>query len=135
MTFRNYLAVMFCILITLFVLLLAGLLIRLVWEAVIEPIMDRIKEQRDTYYKDLYHKKLKECDGFKHKLDAIGLRDNFIDCLKWPYCKPMISKAYVDEHTYDGEAHVMIKFTVSRERYEKNIGEVDIYEHDSRSNS
>lgn len=118
MTFERYLSFMLCVILTLFVLLLFGLLIRLVWEALIVPIMDRIKEQRDTYYIDQYNGMEKEYRDLERRFRRIGFDKDFVDCID-PCCGPKISKEYKDETTRYGCINVMVKFSMLESEYTK----------------
>ena len=118
MTFERYLSFMLCVILTLLVLLLLGLLIRLGWEGLIVPIMDKIKEHRDTYYIDQYNDMEKQYKELERRLYRIGFDKDFVDCID-PCCGPKISKEYKDETTRSGCINVMVKFSMLESEYTK----------------
>lgn len=124
MTFNNYISFILCVFLTVITLIVIGFAIWLGWAGLIEPIMDRVKEQKDTYWKDKYRKARSECEELNKKLRRIGLGDDFVSCLDG-YYGPNNSGEYKDEHTPKGYVHVMVKFTLKEDRFNKIKEEQD----------
>lgn len=121
---ERYLGFMLCVLVTVFTLAVVGFGIYVGWTGLIEPIMDRIKKQRDTYWEDKYHEEFDENVKLKIKINKFGLDDSFINCIRHPY-KPMIDKVYYDTTPLGNRVvNVTVKFIMDVEPWVENFGEV-----------
>ena len=114
----DYLLFLCCVFFTLMTLMCVSLGVRLAWDGLIKPIMDRVKKQKDDYWE----KKFDEAEGenieYRNKLRRIGFDDDFISCID-PCCRPKISKEYKDETTRSGCMNVMVKFSMLEREYTK----------------
>ena len=108
-----YLYFLFCVFMTLVTLLILGLTIYLAWNVIIEPILDRIKEQRDNYWEREYDKKCDEYDALLRKLG--GLLPSTIDAIIPGTVETKVSHDNCEEC----EERVMITFTCDFSEYFK----------------
>jgi hypothetical protein len=115
---EGYLMFILCTFLTLVTLGVLMCVVYISWVAVIEPIMDRVKEQKELEYKALWIEADDERIDLDRKLRRIGFDDDFISCID-PCCGPKISKEYKDENTRYGYMNVMVKFSILEGEYNK----------------
>lgn len=102
----NYLMVMMCVVLTIAMLFLIGFCIRVAWDELIKPIMDRIKQQKDEYWENRYHEVRDEYEECLHKLG--GLLPSTIDAIIPGSVDTKVSHDNCEEY----EERVLITFTV-----------------------
>lgn len=103
---RTYMMFMVCVLVTLGVLFITGIMIGLAWDCLIEPIMDRIRHQKDEYWKNRYREARDEYDNCLRKLG--GLLPSTIEAIIPDTVETMVSH----DGCEDFQERVMITFTV-----------------------
>lgn len=107
-----YLDFLLCVFMTLLVLLALGFTIYLAWNTFIEPILDRIKEQKDDYWEKQYREERDEYDTF---LKMIKI-DRFTARRIIPGTVETLTSG---DGCKEFESHALIKFKVDLSDYYK----------------
>lgn len=75
---EGYLMFILCVFLTLVTLGVAVAVGYIAWNSVIEPIMDRVKVQKDEYWRDRYYKEQDRANYFECWLEKFGLPERVL---------------------------------------------------------